>query len=512
MAITLDQFVWVVQESGLVGQVPLSASLREVGGEFGDPEPSAVAANLVSRGLLTTWQADKLLAGVDKGFFLGKHKLLRLLANGSMSAVYEAEHLLMQRRVALKVLPKSLVGQTSFLERFYREARAVARLNHPNIVRGFDVGQEGDYHYFVMEFVEGSTLQDRVAASGPLPIVEAAEAIRQAALGLQHAHEAGLVHRDIKPANLLIDREGTVKVLDLGLVRSLPHEIDGEAGLTRLHDEAVLGTVDYLSPEQAIDSHNVDIRSDLYSLGCTFYFLLTGGPPFPSGTLAERLLGHQNRSPTPLEVVRRETPTEIRQIVLKMMAKRPEDRYQTPGEVSSELGEWLTHRPDLATVPAANPAPEAPVSSPPRAEMTAPAPVVDAGGTRAGVEPTGRPRKSPTRPLTECWDRWSTVVEAVAASGMPRRSVNEAVYQRIYEELLLVCRIPEKDADEATLALLWDIEDLVAPWPTLRSLASILRSEMRATVLHRFHEIGRIVRARSKPGFFRRLIVRVFAP
>ena len=513
MALTLEQFASNLEKSGLLGLAQVKAIRSEIG-EGAHPDPPALAFALVARGALTRWQADKLLAGVDKGFFLGKHKLLRLVASSSMSTVYEAEHLLLHRRVALKVLPKNLVGDGSFLERFYREARAVARLDHPNIIRGFDVGQEGDYHFFVMEFVEGSSLKELGEAPGPLPLEAAAEMIRQAALGLEHAHGAGLVHRDIKPANLLRDLEGTVKILDLGLVRSLPHEDDGEAGLTRLHDEGVLGTVDYLSPEQAIDSHNVDIRSDIYSLGCTLYFLIAGTPPFSKGTLAERLLAHQAQSPAPLAASRPDVPEGLARIVARMLAKRPEDRYQSPGEVSAALGDWLLTRRDPPAIPTAMTAP-AKVIRRPDPETQAATPVGEKKSSAPTRSPASGPEQPPgistppdgpsgeagpdVRPLLECWERWAIVVKTFGSNVGFRPKVDEASYQVIYQELLQACRASSADADESTRLTLRQIEDLAAPWPTLRSLRSILRSAMNDSILMRLDELDRILRPRPKP-------------
>ena len=525
MALTLEQFVSNLQKSGLLGRAQLDAIRSEVG-EGSHPDPSSVAAALRTRGALTTWQVDKLLAGIDKGFFLGKYKLLRLVANSSMSTVYEAEHVLLNRRVALKVLPKVLVGDGSFLDRFYREARAVARLDHPNIIRGFDVGQEGDHHYLVMEFVEGSSLQQLGEANGPLPFDEAAELIRQAALGLQHAHGAGLIHRDIKPANLLKDLTGTVKILDLGLVRSLPHEDEGEVGLTRIHDEGLLGTVDYLSPEQAIDSHNVDIRSDIYSLGCTLYFLLAARPPFAKGTLAERLLAHQSQAPAPLTVLRPDIPKGLVEIVARMLAKRPEDRYQAPGEVVIALGDWLQGRHPQAvatTGPRPSPGPSrAKVARKPEARSPASTALGGPGPPSTPARPEGAPRASsgpeaPTgdaeeaaRRLAGSWERWAIIVEALVSRASFGQKVDEATYQLIYQELLEACRASFAGADASTRLTLRKIEDLAAPWPTLRSLRSILLSEMNAGILQQFDEIDRALRPRPKPFLSGQTLVWLF--
>ena len=255
-----------------------------------------------------------------------------------MSTVYLAEHVLMQRRVAIKVLPDSRVDDTSYLARFHREAQAAAALDHRNIVRAYDVDNVGDIHYLVMEYVEGRDLQQMVKRDGPLEAAVAAEYIRQAAEGLAHAHHAGLIHRDIKPANLLVDRKNVVKVLDLGLARFTDED---RASLTVAYDENVLGTADYLAPEQALNSHGVDARADIYSLGCALYYLLTGHPPFPEGTLPQRLMAHQKTPPPDINLERPEVPADLVAICDKMMAKKPDDRYQTAQEVADALADWL---------------------------------------------------------------------------------------------------------------------------------------------------------------------------
>lgn len=260
-----------------------------------------------------------------------------------MSSVYLAEHIVMRRRCAIKVLPQKRVSDTSYLGRFHREAQAVASLDHPNIVRAYDVDHQADrdtdIHFLVMEFVDGQSLQELVLKSGQVPFADAADYIRQAALGLSHAHGAGLVHRDIKPGNLLVDHTGVVKVLDLGLARFFSDT--GDDALTIQHDEKVLGTADYLAPEQALDSHSVDARADIYSLGCTLYFLLTGSPPFTEGTLAQRLMAHQTKQPPSIESKRPDVPVELAAIVRKMMAKSPGDRPASAMAVAETLENWL---------------------------------------------------------------------------------------------------------------------------------------------------------------------------
>jgi serine/threonine-protein kinase len=252
-----------------------------------------------------------------------------------MGQVYLAEHLKMLRLVALKVLPLHSFEDAVARERFFREARAAGTLDHPNIVRVFDLSQEGKLLYMVMEYVEGVSLQTVVSRYGPLEVAAACHYARQVAFGLQHAHELGFVHRDIKPANLLVDRVGVVKILDLGLVRS---EADASSGLTRqLDSKGILGTADYVAPEQAVDSSKVDVRADIYSLGATLYYLLAGRTLFPEGKTAQKLVWQQIKDPTPVDRLRSEVSPELAAVVHKMLQKKPEDRYQTPAEVFDAL-------------------------------------------------------------------------------------------------------------------------------------------------------------------------------
>ncbi len=268
-----------------------------------------------------------------------------------MGAVYKAEHRLMERAVALKVMNRAVVGSAAAVERFRREFKASARLSHPNIVAAYDAEQAGDVHFLVMEYVEGTDLARWVAERGPLPAAEACDYVRQAALGLQHAHQHGMIHRDIKPHNLMRTPDGTVKILDFGLARlvaeagTVPGAVTGQGTL--------LGTVDYLAPEQADDARQADIRSDVYSLGCTLYHLLSGRPPFPHGTLVQKVMAHTQRDPLPLEGLRPDLPPGLTDVVARMMAKSPADRYQTPAEVYAALAPFAGQTVVLNPAPAA---------------------------------------------------------------------------------------------------------------------------------------------------------------
>jgi len=343
--LNVETFVAVLKKSNLIEAERLHRLVTEYTAQGGVADDSPKLADyLVAQGAITRWQSEKLLQGKHKGYFLGKYRLLSLLGKGGMSSVYLAEHVLMRRRCALKVLPTKRVHDSSYLARFHREAQAVASLDHPNIVRAYDVDQQADrdteIHFLVMEYVEGYSLQELVQKNGQCSYFDSAEYIRQAALGLHNAHEAGMVHRDVKPGNLLVDPNGVVKVLDLGLARFFTGD-EGEDALTIRHDEKVLGTADYLAPEQALDSHTVDARADIYSLGCTFYFLLTGRPPFTEGTLAQRLMAHQTKTPAAVENFRPDIPPSLAAILRKMMAKKPDERFPTAKDAAETLFNWI---------------------------------------------------------------------------------------------------------------------------------------------------------------------------
>ncbi len=341
--ITLDSFLAVLKRANLLSEERVRAAIEKFRAAQGNTsEGKPFAEFLVRQKVLTVWQAEKILQGKHKGFFLGRYRLLSLLGKGGMSSVYLAEHTVMKRRCALKVLPANRVADASYLGRFHREAQAVASLDHPNIVRAYDVDVSTDagidIHFLSMEYVQGKSLLELVQAKGPVAVRDAVEYVRQSALGLEHAHHAGLVHRDIKPGNLLLTPEGVIKVLDLGLARFFN---DDEGSLTVEHDEKVLGTADYISPEQAIDSHNVDHRTDIYSLGCTLYFLLAGHPPYNTGVLHQRLIAHQTKPVPPLPPERTDVPDSLVAIMHKMMAKQTADRYTTASELATMLAQWL---------------------------------------------------------------------------------------------------------------------------------------------------------------------------
>ena len=302
---------------------------------------SEVSDWLIAKGWITSWQAEKLLQGKHRGFSLGAYVLQDKIARGGMSTIYAGRHRVSGEMHALKVLPLSKTHKASYLPRFKREADLAGRLIHPNIVRVFQIHEESDgkndVYFMAMELLPGRDLYDLVNEQGPLPCRLAARYIQQAACGLQFAHDAGLVHRDVKPGNLFLHDDGSVRLLDLGLA----NDFESDESLTREYNERVLGTADYLSPEQAIDSHLADARSDIYSLGCTFYFLLTGRPPFHEGSLTQRILAHQSRTPDPISSFRDDVPRQLMDLLTDMMQKDCRQRAQSASSVADRLNAWL---------------------------------------------------------------------------------------------------------------------------------------------------------------------------
>jgi serine/threonine-protein kinase len=347
-----DTFLANLRQSGLVEATQLEEVVAQL------PETNrgrVIARELVTRGLLTKFQAEMLLAGRTSGFQLGQYRILDQLGQGGMGRVFKAIHVTMNRIVALKVVTSQLVKTEQGRQLFMREVRAAARLMHPNIVTAYDANQIGDRHYMVMEFVDGPNLEQLVREKGPLPVGQACDFIRQAASGLQFALENHMVHRDIKPANLLVQRAGgsardtqcVVKILDFGLARLHQRNPNDEPGPNTIltKENTVMGTPDYVSPEQARDLHSVDIRSDLYSLGCTFYYLLTGQVPFPGGSTLEKLVRHGTEEVKPITELRADVPQAVSAMARRLMAKQPAERFQTPAELAAALAPYAVNSP-----------------------------------------------------------------------------------------------------------------------------------------------------------------------
>lgn len=303
-----------------------------------------LAAELLKRRWLTPFQINRLFAGRLSEMLLGSYVLVERVGEGGMGQVFKARNWKLGQTVALKLIRKELLTNTTVVARFRREIEATSQLNHPNIIRALDADQTDAGLFIAMEFVDGVDLAKRVKEQGPLSAAKACDYIRQAALGLQHAHERGLVHRDIKPNNLLLDGQtDAIKILDLGLARLQDAAELKQVALTQMG--IIIGTVDFIAPEQARDSRSVDIRADLYALGCTFHFLLTGRAPYPGGTPTERIFKHTLEPLPPLL----EVAPAVRAIVHRLMAKKAADRYQTPAELAQAL-ETLLARPEKLVV------------------------------------------------------------------------------------------------------------------------------------------------------------------
>lgn len=362
----------LLRQLGLLQPAQLDELTRKLAGKQLDPR--AIGKKLIDHGWLTPYQVNQLLQGRGQDLVLGPYLVLERLGEGGNGQVLKARHQALQREVAIKVLHRELLTDAEVVGRFHREIEVVSHISHPNIVHAFDAGPIGADLVLAMEFIDGIDLNRLVREVGPLAVAAAVDFIRQAAIGLQHAHERGLVHRDIKPANLLVTQlktgksaaasewstlklslthntpstssilsHGLIKILDLGLARlQEPPRESPTANLTLLAGQSVTqGTPDYMAPEQALDFHAADIRSDIYSLGCTFYFLLTGQPPFSGRSLAEKLMKHQQAEPTAVQSMRSDIPGALVPILAKMLAKRPEERFQTPGEVAAAVTKLL---------------------------------------------------------------------------------------------------------------------------------------------------------------------------
>jgi len=350
---TLADFVAALSDSGLMADDELDQERRHLG----SADARALAESLIRQERLTAFQV-RVLCGLknDTPLVLGDYVLLDELGEGGMGKVYRARHRRLDTDVALKVMSASVLDNTDAVQRFEREARVAASLNHPHIVRVQDAREESGRQLLVMELVEGENLSELVKRRGPLPVGESIECLRQAALGLQHAHEQGVIHRDIKPSNILVDVSGRVRILDMGLAR--PQVQGGRVGdVTRPELTTtghVMGTIDFMAPEQGEDARSADERSDIYSLGCTLYYLLTGSSVYPGATPMQRLLAH-HKAPIPsLRQLRPDVPESLDAAFQKMLAKSPDERLASMTELL-EL---------LASIDTESSAPPSPVTPP----------------------------------------------------------------------------------------------------------------------------------------------------
>ena len=385
-------------------------------------DPATALRELAARGWLTAFQTREVAGGKIRDLTVGKFVLLDVLGEGGMGRVYKARDSRLGRTVALKVIRKDKLSNPKVVGRFEHEIKAAGQLNHENVVMSFDAEASDNEYFLSMEYVEGTDLTKLVQQNGPMPLPHACDAIRQAALGLQHAFERGLVHRDIKPSNLLYTPRGQVKVLDLGLALLNQAAIPGGENANRVTQEGfVLGTPDFLAPEQAQSPTGVDIRADIYSLGGSLYYLLTGRVPFEAATPTEKLLKHITEPPPNLLAARPDAPPQLAAVIAWLMAKRPEDRPQTPAQVAMALAPFglpQTGTHPHAVAPHVAPAPFVPqlpavAFTPPEVAQPDPQP----SGASAFADLDAESREEPAPTSTRRRDR--------AADESPRRKRGE---------------------------------------------------------------------------------------
>jgi serine/threonine-protein kinase len=392
---TAEDLIEALRGSRLYTPEQVSALASELA-PLGD-DPQVLMRHLLHRDQITLYQLRKILHGKSADLFLGPYVISDKLGEGGMGKVYRARHTRTDREVALKVVRSNLLSNPTVRRRYDREVRAATSLQHPNIVSVFDAAELDGRVFLAMEFVDGIDLSRLIREHGMLWVAEACEYVRQASLGLQHAHEQGLVHRDIKPSNIIVSGErhipdaagrASVKILDMGLVRAVGFD-DGGGGPDLTRAGTVVGTPDYMAPEQAKDSRTVDCRADLYSLGCAFYFLLTGKPPFHEGTGIEKLLKHQVDPPPPLQAARPDVPGELAAIVARLMAKKPDDRFATAYELAAALVPLTVYPPGGVAI--TTPPPRADAMPAPSSPSTFPSSFYGPASSMQGTGPASRP-------------------------------------------------------------------------------------------------------------------------
>jgi serine/threonine protein kinase len=443
-----DTLIHTLRESGLFTPEQMLALVRELA-PVGD-DPATLMRHLVARDRITIYQLRKVVHGKAGDLFFGDYVVLDKLGEGGMGKVYKARQSRTGRDVALKIVRSHLLSNSLVRKRYEREVQAASQLQHPNIVSVFDAGDVAGRYYLAMEFVDGIDLSRLVKDHGILPVQEACEYARQAALGMQHAHDHGFVHRDIKPSNIIVSGErhvpqasepAFVKLLDMGLIREVGHD-DPDSGANLTRDGTVVGTPDYMAPEQAKNSSTVDHRADLYSLGCALTFLLTGRAVFPDGSAIEKLLRHQIDPPPPLRESRSDVPEELAAVISKLLAKKPDDRYPNARDVAAALQPFCAYPGGAEPVSfrsrktVAPPAPDTPTSSA-KSTPPPPQPLTDTPRPkkprRPEPSPFAFPLEPPSGPYHAAQPR--TVVHPPSRKNPPR---NMSIFWAVVVAIVLV--------------------------------------------------------------------------
>jgi serine/threonine-protein kinase len=339
-ALSPAEFLAAIEKSSILTEAQMRAVWARFAHGVDTLESSAIAEALVREGLLSGFQARRLLVGNSHGFVCGRYTIIDKIGEGAMGQVYQARHRLMDRIVALKMISPNQKGIAKVVSRFFREMKIVGRLNHPNVVRAFDADQFENAPFIVMEYLEGEDFGRLLRRRGTLPAEEVVGYMAQASWGLAHAHEQGIIHRDIKPTNLFLETTGVVKVLDLGL-GAFVQVFDDPARARDPDEQGLAGTADYMAPEQ-LTGQPVDVRMDLFSLGCTLYFALAGVPPFPGPTKIDRLFKRVSERHVPITDVRPNLPYGLVSVLDRMLATNPDDRFNSAAELAEALEALIT--------------------------------------------------------------------------------------------------------------------------------------------------------------------------
>jgi serine/threonine protein kinase len=414
MAVELEEVVRSLSKSGLMTADEVSLFISRLPEDRRPADARQLIQEMVRQHKLTKFQAQAVYQGKTRGLVLGNYVVLDKIGEGGMGQVFKARHQRMERVVALKLLPPAAVKSEDTVRRFQREVKAAARLSHPNIVTAYDADEAAGLHFLVMEYVEGTDLASLVQKDGPLSVDRVIGYCLQAARGLEYAHSQNIIHRDIKPSNLFLDKAGTVKILDMGLARIeettewTDQTVDG--ALTR--EGMVLGTVDYMSPEQGLNTKNADARSDIYSLGCTLYWLLTGQAAYGGDTLMERIVAHREKPIPSLRQAASGVPHSLDAVFQKMVAKRAEERQQTMSDVVAALERCDALAGSGRSKPAAMPKAGAETLSLPTRTVAAPTlrPRPRVPATRPRRDPLEEAKKKDRRQKSK--DVWAKTVEA----------------------------------------------------------------------------------------------------